>query len=88
MEAAMKAIKVAVALVLVLVLLLSMGGFSQDLAPDPQTQWIAVSEDAERWPAVAGGGDHIMVVYVKEDRNSIDNIFASVIPDESAKPLL
>ena len=84
----MKAIKVAVGLVLVLVLLLSMGGFSQDLAPDPQTLWIAVSEDAERWPAVAGGGDHIMVVYVKEDRQSIDNIFASVIPDESAKPLL
>ena len=111
MEAAMKAIKVAVGLVLVLVLMLSHGALAQDmwmipaglnfslfgeklgvspsgLAPDPSTIWIAVTEDAERWPAVAHGGDHVVVVYVKEDRHGIDNIFASVISDESTKPLL
>jgi hypothetical protein len=87
MEAAMKVSKVAVGLVLALVLLLSTGGSAQDLAPDPQTLWIAVSEDAERWPAAAGGGNQMVVVFVKEDRHGIDNIYASVISDESAKPL-
>jgi hypothetical protein len=86
MEAAMKVIKVAVGLVLALALLLSTGGFSQELVPDPQTLWIAVSDDAERWPAVAGGGDHMVIVFVKADRFGIDNIFASVITDDSTTP--
>jgi hypothetical protein len=87
MEAAMKVSKVAVILGLALVMMLSTGGLAQDLALDPQTLWIAVSEDAERWPAVAGGGDHIVVVFVKADRSGIENIFASVIPEGSTTPL-
>jgi hypothetical protein len=66
MAAAMKVIKVAECLVLVLVLL-STVGLAQTLAPDPQPLWIAVSEDAERLPAVAGGGEHIVVVFVKAE---------------------
>jgi hypothetical protein len=58
------------------------------LAPDPTTLWIAVSETSEHSPAVAHGGDQQVVVYVKEDRHGIDNIYAAVISDESTKPLL
>ena len=57
------------------------------LAADPSTIWVAVTEDVERWPDVAHGGDQILVVFTKT-KNQIGNIYASVISESHPNPLL